>query len=89
MAWFDNARHFEEWDAQKAATMLQRHSVKVLCAALAIETKKNSKHAPFRGNVCWAVLEAVSAGSGYGTIEALVRQYADELQKKRERLIGT
>ncbi|HET9095388.1 MAG TPA: hypothetical protein VFN37_01895 [Candidatus Baltobacteraceae bacterium] len=79
----DNLRHFEEWDSEKAALMIGRRSVKVLCSALAIPFKKTSKHAPFRGNVCWAVLETLSEGGGYGAIEALVREFAAALDQKR------
>lgn len=78
----DNLRHFEEWDSEKAESMLGRRSVKVLCSALAIPSKKTSKHAPFRGNVCWAVLEMLSAGGGYGALEALVREFAAALHQK-------
>lgn len=84
----DNLRHFEEWDSEKGASMIQRRSVRVLCAALTIQLEKTSKRAPFRGNVCWAVLEALSEGGGYGPVEALVRDFAAALRDKR-RLIDT
>lgn len=71
----DNLRHFEQWDSEKTAIMLQHRSVRVLCA-LGIPLKKNSKHPPFHGNVYWAVLEAFGTGAGYGSIEALVREFA-------------
>lgn len=85
----DNSRHFMEWDAEKSSVLMQRRSVKVLCTALGVPVKKASKRAPFRGNVCWAVLEALTAGGGYGAIEALVREFAASLHGKHESLIAT
>ncbi len=85
----DNLRHFEEWDAQRRAEFVQRRQVKLLCSALGIELKKTSKQMPFRGNVCWAVLEALSAGGGYGPIEAAVREYAAALRDNHASLIAT
>jgi|GEM_PF-6938484 len=81
----DNLRHFEEWDSQKLATLPQMRSLKVLCAVLDIPLKKSAKRMPFRGNVCWPVLDALSAGEGYGRIDALVREFASALCNKRER----
>lgn len=77
----DNLRNFPEWDSEKPATLAQMRSVKVLCAALNIPLKKNAKRMPFRGNICWAVLEALSANEGYGRIDALVREYAAALKR--------
>jgi hypothetical protein len=77
----DNFRHFEEWDAEKPATLAQLRSVKVLCAALDIPLKKTAKHMPFRGNICWFVLDVLSAGEGYGHIDALVREFALALKR--------
>lgn len=77
----DNFRHFEQWDCEKPADLLKRRSVKVLCAVLGLDGKKTSKHPPFRGNVCWPALEALSRG-GYGTLEALAREFAGALEEK-------
>jgi hypothetical protein len=85
----ENLRHFEEWDCERRSVFLERRSVKVLCTALSIPLKKTSKHVPFRGNVCWAVLEALGGSGGYGAIEALVREFAASLQSKCEALIAT
>lgn len=77
----DNARHFEEWDVEKAAALQQRRSVKILSAVLGIPLKKGAKHAPFRGSVCWAVLETLSNGGDYRAVEALVREFAAALER--------
>lgn len=82
-AGLDNSRHFEDWDKEKTAAFLQHRSVKVLSAVLGIPVKKTSKHAPFRGNVSWALLETLSAGGGYRSIESLVREFAASLQNRR------
>ncbi len=75
----DNFRHFEEWDAQKPAELSQLRSVRILSAVLDIPTKKSGKRPPFRGNVCWGVLETLAEGAGYTKIDALVRAYAEAL----------
>lgn len=80
----DNLRHFEEWDSEKPATLAQLRSVKVLCAVLDIPLKKSAKRVPFRGNMCWLVLEHLSSGGGYGRIDALVRDFATALRSKRD-----
>lgn len=79
----EDSRCHGEWDREKPSTLTQRRSVKILCAALGIELKKNSKQRPFCGNVCWAVLEALSNGSGYGGVEAHVRAFATALETSR------
>jgi hypothetical protein len=80
----DNFRHFEEWDSEKAATLTQLRSVRILTAALDIPVKKSAKRAPLRGNVCWSVLDALSAGAGYARIYALVREFANALDERRK-----
>lgn len=75
----DNARHFEDWDSEKAATIVQLRSVRVLSAVLALELKKNSKRLPFRGNVSWAILGALTRAEGYRALETLVREFAQAL----------
>lgn len=75
----DNLRHFEDWDNEKSGALLQRRSVRVLCAVLALPVKKSAKHPPFRGNVSWAVLGGLSNGTDYGAIEKLVREFARHL----------
>ncbi len=79
----DNFHHYEEWDAQKAATLTQVRSVRILSAVLSISIKKHSKRPPFRGNVCWPVLEALANGGGYTRLDALVREFALNLQLSR------
>lgn len=80
----DNLRHFEEWDSEKPASLAQLRSVKIVCAVLNIPFKKSAKRLPFRGNVCWPVLEMLSGGEGYGRIDALVRDFATALRTKRD-----
>lgn len=75
----DNVRHFEDWDNEKSAVLLERRNVRVLCAALALPVKKSAKSAPFRGNVSWALLGALSQSTGYGALETLVREFARHL----------
>jgi hypothetical protein len=79
----DNSRYFEEWDREKMPALLRRRSVKTLCALLGIQYKKPSKNRPFCGNVCWAVLETLAGGAGYGGIEASVREFAQQLENLR------
>lgn len=79
----DNSRRFEEWDREKVPELLAHRSVRVLCVILAISVKKAPKHPPFRGSVCWAILEALGGGGDYRAIEALVREYAANLQISR------
>ena len=79
----DNFRHYEEWDTQKGATLTQVRSVRILAAVLGIPLKKHSKRPPFRGNVCWPVLEALASGAGYTRMDAIVREFALNLQLNR------
>jgi hypothetical protein len=76
---FDNLQYWREWDAEKMSALAHRRSVKILSAVLEIPLKKNAKRLPFRGNVCWSVLEALGGAAGYARIESLVRQAASEL----------
>jgi hypothetical protein len=79
----DNSRCYGDWDREKPSVLVQRRSVKILCAALGIALKKNSKQRPFCGNVCWAVLETLSNGSGYGGVEMHVRAFATAMESSR------
>jgi hypothetical protein len=79
----DNFHHFEEWDASKPDIVWDLRSTKILCDILDIPAKKTHKQPPFRGNVCWAVLDAVTAGEAYGKLDALVREFAAALEAKR------
>lgn len=78
-ALLDNFRCSEQWDLRKAEDLAQERSVKILAAVLGIPLKKNAKRPPFRGNVCWAVLEAITAGNGYARLDAMVREFATQL----------
>lgn len=75
----DNVRHFEDWDTEKSAALLDRRNVRILCMVLGLPAKKSAKHPPFRGNVSWALLGALSQSTGYGAIESLVREFARHL----------
>ncbi|HKU68950.1 MAG TPA: hypothetical protein VJP85_14345 [Candidatus Baltobacteraceae bacterium] len=79
----ENSRRFEDWDREKPSLLAQRRSVKILCAVLDIPVKNVSKHRPFSGNICWAVLETVSHGGGYRGVETQVREFADALHNSR------
>jgi hypothetical protein len=76
----ENFRMYERWDAAKTEEIAQERSVKILCAVLGVPLKKNAKRLPFRGNVCWSVLDTLTDGAGYARLDAMVRQFAEELE---------
>lgn len=76
----DNFRNYERWDASKAEDPARERSIKILSSVLGAPLKKNAKRPPFRGNVCWAVLDVLTAGAGYTRLDALVREFAEQLE---------
>lgn len=76
----ENFRKYEQWDAAKAEEIAEERSVKVLSAVLGLPLKKNAKRLPFRGNVCWSVLDTLTDGTGYARLDNMVREFAEQLE---------
>jgi hypothetical protein len=77
----ENYRHYELWDVSKPDEVWSMRSARILADVLGLPAKKSRKQPPFRGNVCWAVLDTVTGGTGYTRLDALVREFAGDLSK--------